>query len=105
MRDEVVMGNVLRDDFVTKDHEFITNVPTVSFDLITSKFFSDCGSSDAESVIELSSYGRKKVFLAILKPEDAAQYGLADKSWSVCTVTEHVKRNTFLVSHSLWAHS
>jgi len=83
----------------------LQSLKTKSFDLITSKFFSDCGSSDAESVIELSSYGRKKVFLAILKPEDAAQYGLADKSWSVCTVTEHVKRNTFLVSHSLWAHS
>ena len=30
MRDEVVMGNVLRDEFVMKDHEFITIVPTVS---------------------------------------------------------------------------
>ena len=29
MRDEVVMGNVLRDEFVMKDHEFITIVPTV----------------------------------------------------------------------------
>jgi len=38
-----------------------------------------------------------------LNPNDAAQYGLADKPWSVCTVTEHVKRNTFLVSHSLCA--
>jgi hypothetical protein len=25
---------------------------------------------------------------------------MADKSWSVCTVTEHVKRNTFLVSRT-----
>ena len=29
MRDEFVMGNVLRDEFVMKDHEFITIVPTV----------------------------------------------------------------------------
>ena len=54
-------------------------------------------------MIELSTYGKKKVFLAILKPDDAAQYGLEDKPWSVCTVTEHVKRNTYLVSLSLRA--
>ena len=30
MRDEFVMGNVLRDEFVMKDHEFITIVPTVN---------------------------------------------------------------------------
>ena len=29
MRDEFVMGNVLRDEFVMKDHEFITIVPPV----------------------------------------------------------------------------
>jgi hypothetical protein len=73
------------------------------FDLLVSKFFSDCGSPEAESVIELSTYGKKKVFLAILKPDDATQYGLEDKPWSVCTVTEHVKRNTYLVSLSLCA--
>ena len=43
------------------------------FDLLVSKFFSDCGSPEAESVIELSTYGKKKVFLAILKPDDATQ--------------------------------
>jgi hypothetical protein len=76
---------------------------TEPFNLMVSKIFSECGSLDAELVIELSVYGKKKVFLAILNPNDAAQYGLADKPWSVCTVTEHVKRNTFLVSHSLCA--
>ena len=32
MRDEFVMGNVLRDEFVMKDHEFITIVPPVGVD-------------------------------------------------------------------------
>ena len=30
VRDEFVMGNIFRDEFVMKDHEFITNVPIVS---------------------------------------------------------------------------
>ena len=63
-------------------------------DRLTIDFLHKCANR-TERVLLLSTYGKKSMYLAVLSPTDAQQYGLEDRPWSVCAVTHISARGCY----------
>ena len=89
------MGLGIRDDFLA------AVAASVEFSLgplnrVIADFLKSCA-TESSRVKRLRAFGSKTIFLAILTPEMASQYGLSDKKWSLCTVTKQRQKNMFLI--------
>ena len=89
------MGLGIRDDFLA------AVAASVEFSLgplnrVIADFLKSCA-TESSRVKRLRAFGSKTIFLAILTPEMASQYGLSDKKWSLCTMTKQRQKNMFLI--------